>query len=93
MTERRLPLFLGAVLVCAQLLLAWHTPSHIDTDLSHAQSVQECHLGGHAHSPALPGQCPELVADSGSAATPSIDRAEAPVTRILTVLARGPPTC
>ena len=93
MTERRLPLYLCALLVCAQLLLAWHNPSHIETDLSHAQSVQECHLGGQAHAPALPGHCPNLVTDNQPATTSFLYREAPRLTRTLTVLARGPPTC
>ena len=94
MTERlRLPLLLATLLVCAQLLLAWHNPSHIDTDLSHAQSVQECHLGGQAHAPALPGHCPELISSHQIQLLHDAIVKQVPRSRTITVLARGPPTC
>ena len=94
MTERRhLPWLLGALLLFAQLVLAWHTPSHIDEHFSHAQSVQECQLGAQAHAPALPGQCLILPVATSKPFIATHETSSHLAAADSPFLARGPPTC
>ena len=57
MSRSRLSLTLVLSLLCAQLFLAWHAPSHIDPASSpHEQAllVADCDLCGHGGFVALP---------------------------------------
>lgn len=72
MSRARLSFTLVLSLLCAQLLFAWHSPSHIDpTGSPHEQAllVADCDLCAHGHSfvalpttglPALPASTPVL---------------------------------
>ena len=69
MSRSRLSLSLVLSLFCAQLLFAWHSPSHIDPTTSpHEQAllVADCDLCAHGHGfVALPAAgMPELPASS-----------------------------
>lgn len=87
----RLPWLLATLLLSAQFLLAWHAPSHIDAELGHVQSVQECQLGGQAHAPGLPSATLELAQVSSQAIHQADVESAAPVCHRIAVLARGPP--
>ena len=57
MSRSRLSFTLVLSLLCAQLFLAWHGPSHIDPDSApHEQALQvaDCDLCGHSGAVALP---------------------------------------
>lgn len=72
MSRSRLSLTLVLSLLCAQLLFAWHAPSHIDPhDNPHEQAllVADCDLCAHGHGfvalpadgiPQLPASTPVL---------------------------------
>lgn len=64
----RLSLPLAALLLLAQLVLAWHAPSHIDLDggPSHLVSVTDCEICLPGHGPAPAAQpAPEVPAGEG----------------------------
>lgn len=64
MSRSRLSFMLVLSLLCAQLFLAWHGPSHIESDSApHEQALlaADCDLCGHSGVDALPsGAAPFL---------------------------------
>ncbi|MGB1221534.1 MAG: hypothetical protein ACPG43_08335 [Alcanivoracaceae bacterium] len=95
MSPRLTHLLLVLALLTGQAFLAYHGPSHIagDTDISGGSVLaqDDCHLGGQAHAPALPGTSLTAIAPAaGPQWHPLTDHSHT-FNHALRPLARAPP--
>lgn len=82
-------------LLCGQVFLAYHGPSHITGHADLTSQVQlaqdDCQLGGQAHAPALPGGAAVSLQPAGRQFWPLPADTSRSFNRTLKPLARAPP--